>query len=269
MTLIRLAEGYLLRVNTTHRAILIFILVMGLSLLLDDIQMTDSVLTNKQNPLNSLLVKWGWGWTFTSVGLFLLSSSLVVHGAVFTFHNLKNILYLLVGTVVWFVFAQLLFPYVEHRTGVCQLSEITDKRSCAKAGYWWTGFDSSGHCFLLLWNILFIAEEVQVFNSIKQIRETGQKNLLSKKDGSGDKSKSTDLQERVEKWFYLLEYQLLIISLLTVVWEIMILVTAVHFHTTAEKLAGSLCGLLSWFLVYRVLHCQGWRNLEIEKLKNQ
>ena len=30
--------------------------------------------------------------------------------------------------LVWFVFAQLLFPYVEHRTGVCQLSEITDKR---------------------------------------------------------------------------------------------------------------------------------------------
>jgi len=194
MTLIRLAESYLLRVNTTHRAILIFILVMGLSVLMDDIQMTDSVLTNKQNPLNSLLVKWGWGWTFTSVGLFLLSSSLVVHGAVFTFHNLKNILYLLVGTVVWFVFAQLIFPYVEHRTGVCQHSEITDKRSCARAGYWWTGFDSSGHCFLLLWNILFIAEEVQVFNSIKLIRETGTKILLGKKDCSGDKSESTELQ---------------------------------------------------------------------------
>ena len=30
--------------------------------------------------------------------------------------------------LVWYVFARLIFPYVEQSTGVCQLSEITNKR---------------------------------------------------------------------------------------------------------------------------------------------
>jgi hypothetical protein len=43
-----------------------------------------------------------------------------------------------------------------------------DFRECRREGYSWRGFDTSGHCFLLVWSILFILEEVHL-----ALREAG------------------------------------------------------------------------------------------------
>ena len=37
-------------------------------------------------------------------------------------------------------------------------SQLT-RSACYRAGHRWTGFDISGHCFLLTWNNLFMLEE--------------------------------------------------------------------------------------------------------------
>ena len=39
------------------------------------------------------------------------------------------------------------------------MSSHVSKIECLRNGYTWTGFDASGHCFLLSWNNLFMVEE--------------------------------------------------------------------------------------------------------------
>ena len=49
--------------------------------------------------------------------------------------------------------------HVPRAAGVCTLSSHVSRGACLQAGHTWTGFDASGHCFLLSWNNLFMLEE--------------------------------------------------------------------------------------------------------------
>ena len=50
---------------------------------------------------------------------------------------------------------------------MCFVSRHLTRTDCHAAGHRWTGFDASGHCFLLSWNNLFIVEEFII--STKQL----------------------------------------------------------------------------------------------------
>ena len=104
-----------------------------------------------------------------------------------------------VGSLVWYFWARIVFPYLEnltgkvqtsssirwhvdHASGVCNVTSHVSKIDCIHNGYTWTGFDASGHCFLLSWNNLFMVEEFLIschglFSQDSQIqgKETVQK----------------------------------------------------------------------------------------------
>ena len=120
---------------------------------------------------------------------------------------------LLVNTGVWYLFAVMVFPAVQERTGVCSLSQHLNRRACYKAGHTWTGFDISGHCFLLTWNNLVIIEEIK------------------KLDFSEIKGRSLLL-------FHVSNGVTLLLHVLMIIWETMIVATSLYFHSTIEKVLG-------------------------------
>ena len=42
------------------------------------------------------------------------------------------------------------------------------------------------------------------------------------------------------------------LSLLTLLWELMLLATAIYFHNLPQKLTGAAFAALGWFISYRV-----------------
>jgi len=225
---------YLFRISTSTRAIILFTAVCLISVFFENI-VIDSVFADRNNFLNIYLVKWSWGWTFLAVGCYMLTRGFL-HNNEESHHFIFTTLFqLAIGTAVWYTFASNVFGFVEHSTGICQASHLTSKRECRHSGFKWLAFDISGHSFLLLWNVLFTLENVKL--------PRNQQNSVSKnEDNSGVSVGNQNI----------LDIQLFIISMLTFIWEVMLISTAFHFHTTGEKIVGSSISLLVWYLIYRV-----------------
>ena len=147
-----------------------------------------------------------------------------------------------VNTGVWYLFAVFLFPAIQERTGVCSLSEHLTRYRCYKAGHSWSGFDISGHCFLLTWNNLVIIEEIK------------------KLDWSEIKEKSLALY-RVSSAVTILLHGLMVI------WETMMMATSLYFHSTIEKVLGNKALLKDptnyWICLYRNSLCDFSVDLDI------
>jgi len=180
---------------------------------------TKSFLADVNNPINQYLVKFAWGWTFYPLCFLVASVSYNSERKILTRRSSITFLRLLSATFVWYFFAVYLFPLIERQTGVCQTSHILSPGKCRKAGFRWTGFDISGHCFLLTWNSLVIIEEL------------GKLKLN-------------------QNWTSVLLKNLLLILL--VVWEMMMMTTSVYFHTVPEKIIGVCCAIIPWLILYKI-----------------
>lgn len=177
-------------------------------------------------------VKVSWGWTLLLLTPFvLLSNSSFSRNVSFL---LCRSLALVVATAVWYVCTET-FVYIEDATGACYESsallvanlDFPTRSACRRAGLHWSGFDISGHSFILTYSALLIAEETSPMASLR----TAALPALSK----------TSLG---------LLYVALI--LITALWLWMFACTSVYFHHLSHKLLGTLCGLLGWYLTYRL-----------------
>ena len=88
--------------------------------------------------------------------------------------------------------------------------------TCYKAGYHWSGFDISGHCFLLTWNNLVIIEELQRLATTTNMNDTSSRSLN-----------------------FISVTVMNILYVLMIVWEVMMFATSMYFHTTVEKVLGT------------------------------
>lgn len=178
------------------------------------------------------LVKLSWGWTLLLLTPFLLLSNSSLNKSV-RFLS-RRLLSLLVATAIWYVCTQAFF-FIEDLTGECYETGATDvnklefstKASCRRAGFRWSGYDISGHSFILAYSTLFIVEEIAPMAFLKK-----------------DK-----LDAQISTVLNLLYVAL---NLMVIMWVWMFACTAVYFHDLAQKLLGTLCGLLGWYLTYRV-----------------
>ena len=164
-----LVNAYMSGISSSNRAILYFILITFISYNYP-MQSSSSFIADAKNPLNQYFVKFTWGWTFSAVFLFMVLSNYITTGTWVSSKTFMSSYRLVVGTAVWYIFARIIFPYIEEATGVCGVSQFVTKKTCYTAGHFWRGFDASGHCFLLSWNNLFMVEESQGF--FKQRKNT-------------------------------------------------------------------------------------------------
>ncbi len=204
-----------------------------------------SYFSNKHNFLNQYFVKLAWGWTMALHTPLIITAGLLQTPVNFlqTAMGLSRVL--LVGTTVWYGWVEIFFHWVMQMTGSCiGDNNLTDVRSCFKAGHHWDGFDISGHCFLLIYSALLIHEELQIVhqNSTQEIKPSDAEEQNSKENKQDNNSKL----KLLHKIFTLL------LILLELMWMLMVAMTAVYFHAWSHKLIGAGIAILSWHVTYNI-----------------
>ena len=212
-----------------------------------------SYFSEKDNLLNQYFVKLGLGWTVAVVGVFVYFSS-----RTYCFGDLSSVRRhssrLLVGTAVWYMWVNVVFRHVEQTNGICTSSNHTAKYECVDAGFMWLGFDISGHCFLLIYCVLIIVEEVNIFKDWERIADaiTNEEETLRKL--TAEEFASLKEQFRLSNAY--VKLSVIALTLLTLLWEWMLIMTIVYFHTVPQKVFGGVIGILSWYVTYQL-----WYNL--------
>ncbi|NXP81795.1 FITM2 protein, partial [Ramphastos sulfuratus] len=219
--------------------LLLAIVLVG-SALKDNDLVPETPMQNKHNPLNVYFVKVAWAWTLWLLLPFITVTTYQFAKSKFHYGLTKSILLvlrrlsaLLVGTAIWYMCTGL-FLYIENLTGMCSSPgrgsqshwPPATKQECQQASGVWSGFDISGHCFLLSYSALLIVEELAVL------------------EGLATKQNS--------KLQAVIDGLLVSLCLLTMVWVFMFLCTALYFHDFSQKLLGVLIGLAAWYGTYRV-----------------
>ncbi|KAE8292847.1 Fat storage-inducing transmembrane protein 2 Fat-inducing protein 2 [Larimichthys crocea] len=210
----------------------VFLLISVVGSVLKDLDsVPQTYFSSSKNFLNVYFVKVAWGWT-----LGLLTSFLLLFYN-FSFNRsvlVRRLLSLVVATAVWYVCTEA-FSYIEEVTGSCLetdtsdalKSEFTSKASCRRAGFRWNGVDISGHSFILAYSALLIVEETAPMATLKP-------------------ASLSALSRTVLNLLYVA------LNLIVIIWVWMFACTSVYFHDTSHKLLGTICGLLGWYLTYRV-----------------
>ncbi|XP_043080192.1 acyl-coenzyme A diphosphatase FITM2 isoform X1 [Puntigrus tetrazona] len=187
----------------------------------------ESYFSNSRNVLNLYFVKVSWGWTIVLLLPFIFYSNLYNRSHTFV---LRRLTALLVATVVWYTCTETFF-YIEDVTGFCYESnslqvirgDITTKAACRQAGFIWDGFDISGHSFILAYSSLVIVEEMVPMLHIPQ----SDRNIC-------------------------LNCLYIALNAIVVIWIWMFGCTSVYFHDIIDKVIGTLCGILGWYVTYVV-----------------
>ncbi|XP_038579258.1 fat storage-inducing transmembrane protein 2 [Micropterus salmoides] len=188
--------------------------------------------SSSRNALNVYFVKVSWGWTLLLLTPFLLISNSSFNRSV-TFLG-RRLLSLVVATAVWYICTET-FLYIEDMTSSCfethamdvVKKEFTSKISCRRAGFHWLGHDISGHSFILAYSALLIKEETSPMDSLQT-------------------AKLSALPRMVLNLLYVA------LNLIVTIWVWMFACTSVYFHDPLHKFEGTACGLLGWYLTYRV-----------------
>ncbi|XP_026189512.1 acyl-coenzyme A diphosphatase FITM2 [Mastacembelus armatus] len=188
--------------------------------------------SNRRNVFNVYFVKMSWGWTLLLLTPFIaLCNYSFSRSMSFLCQRLMSVV---VATAIWYICTETFF-YIEDVTGLCFETctmnvikkELTSKASCKRANLYWQGYDISGHSFILSYAALFIMEETVPMASLKT-------------------ASLSALPQMVLKLLYVA------LNLIMIIWVWMFSCTSVYFHDPSHKLLGTLCGLLGWYLTYRV-----------------
>ncbi|XP_074536735.1 acyl-coenzyme A diphosphatase FITM2 [Halichoeres trimaculatus] len=192
----------------------------------------ESYFSSSRNALNVYFVKVSWGWTLLLLTPFiLLSNSSFSKSSSFV---QRRLLSLVVATAIWYVCTETFF-YIEDLTGSCFETkamdlirkEFTSKVSCKQAGFYWHGYDISGHSFILSYSALFIMEEMVPMAFLKTASLSAWQRLA-------------------------LNLLYVALNLIVMIWVVMFFSTSLYFHDPSHKGLGTIFGLLGWYLTYRV-----------------
>lgn len=225
------------------------------ALITDLVPLPKTYFANKRNIFNQWFVKIGWGWTLTVLGTFVFLTSYTYCCAKKQLVQ-KHMSRLLFATAWWYICTSV-FEWVEHTTGFCSVSGHPNKKACIVAGGHWSGFDVSGHSFLLIHCALTISEEVRVMKFWSRIADyiDNEEFNSGQSRNSKDRLSSSDLavmKSAYEKHTPYVRALVVGLTVLIVIWDIMLMATVLYFHNMPQKLTGGALAILGWFLTYRM-----------------
>jgi hypothetical protein len=238
--------------------------------------------TEKDSILNQYFVKIGWFWTFSLTLPFIAMTSEVMSNYVSkeqaiknagdepdhknenqtTLEKFKSLLLKIItrdtarmvfNTFVWYISVNS-FVNIEKVYGSCTLSAAAASRdTCVKKGGSWTGFDISGHTFLLMFSSLLMLEETSVMIGwetpfglhLNKQHQHFQKNLKI----GGSKQFLT-----FQKLSTFIRINFALITILILIWDFMLMQTALFYHTMIQKAAAGLWAAFSWFVLYKIIY---------------
>ncbi|XP_067932415.1 acyl-coenzyme A diphosphatase FITM2-like [Watersipora subatra] len=222
--------------NVKYGFIANFVLVTALSIFGDIQRPPPNYFSDKNNVLNQYFVKLGWGWTLTGIISLQLITKLIWHQG--EIRNIGCVILRLTGLTLYWYICTHSFVWLENYTGSCTHAGLSAKRACLREGHAWLGFDISGHCFLLTFSLGAINGESPILYQISRKLDT-----IERVDDSAVVLRS--------KYRFLLRCSVLMLVVLSLLWEFMLFVTSLYFHTTSQKVLGMTFAAIGWFLVYR------------------
>lgn len=183
---------------------------------------------NKSNILNQWFVKLGWFWTIISL-IPLQFSSLQDHDK----EGLsRSIFKVVLSSILWYISVNI-FQFIDDKTG----------------------FDISGHTFLLIFSNLILCHELYV---AKERKVSALQNNQVKQAKTSNDSKSTSISTCLpilaniplianKSFFEVANYQVIFISAL---WDFMLIQTALFYHTLIQKVIALVWAVASWYLLH-------------------
>ena len=125
-----------------------------------------------------------------------------------------------------------------------------------------------GHCFLLIWNNLFILEEAKAYTGWERIkdmlRNEEHKRLDVNLNASGDNGGTELSKLKNEEFLHLranyknltpwVRFLFCVLSIWVVLWDVMLFATTLYFHITLEKIIAASIAICTWYLLYRVIY---------------
>ncbi|KFD58599.1 hypothetical protein M514_00292 [Trichuris suis] len=207
----------------------------------------------KDNIFNVFFVKWGWAWLLVFLGPFVWYSA-----QVYTINNRsmmnRHCSRLAIATVIWYLCVAA-FVRVQRYTGFCTKTSHESLEMCVSNGGRWVSFDISGHCFLLIYSCLLISEELVVFRKWDNLKK-----LLEQASDASPPPQVTHLSMESVEYCLMLHRELtpriralfICNCLLNLLWEFMLVVTTLYYHSFAQKFVGAAIAIGCWFFTYRV-----------------
>lgn len=184
---------------------------------------------------------------------------------------LRHFARLAIGTLVWFLWTNL-FSMIETSTGQCitkdaALLSVKGRKTCVSKGGKWTSFDISGHAFLLMWCVFFITEEARCiigWDGIKEFirHEEHNRGRVAQYGASApdtfeetplkhlENEEFEELKQNYGKFDVIAKVILIGLTVLTCLWDIMIVATALYFHVMIEKVIAGLIAAFMWYIMY-------------------
>ncbi len=242
--------------------------ILVLSVVGDFAPQSSSYFSRPDNFFNAYFVKLGWGWTLLVSGLFVFVTSYTYScgNAVVVKNQMTR---LVLATCVWYG-ATSSFLLVEERLGICAVgTKFLNKAQCLAGGFRWKGFDISGHCFLLVWNGLFLIEEGKAYLGWERIREMirNEEHLrLNTDPGSEERAERATVLSKLslDEFLHLRRRYLAhtpkvrvlfcLMAALALLWDGMLICTALFFHIMIEKVVAACAAVLLWFVLYRGIY---------------
>ena len=206
-----------------------------------------SYLSSKNNIFNQYFAKLGWAWTIGLLIPFIYLTLITKynHYQIITRHLVR----MLIATGVWYIIT-LIFVRFEAYTGSCKHVDMrgVSRRVCLSGGHeWQEGHDFSGHTFLLLYSLLIINEEVKSYD--KGTKKVDDASKVARDSGDAE---SNGEQQRLEIFSKLIRIVYVSLAGLTILWEFMLLSTALYFHHTLHKIAAASLAVFFWYITYYV-----------------
>lgn len=240
-----------LQTSTERRAVVYFVGVCIGSLVFDLIRFPKSYFSSNTNFFNTVFVKWGWAWTVLPL-LFFVTLTSFVYTAGRKEQMRSHLFRLLVASVFWFSWTHL-FRLIEYFYGECSQNHLKNRRICIQQGYRWDGFDISGHTFILIFCNMCIAEEVRIMDDwhrlgmIVDSDENPQMTSLSL-------AEINRMRFSYRSYTVLIKLIVMLLSLLSILWDFMLVMTILYFHTLPTKALAMMISLFSWFISYKVCY---------------
>jgi len=274
MMVVHLARRVLYGVEVKHRAAAYVVGVLVLSVV-GDFSSTigkNSYMARADNVFNVWFVKFGWAWTSLAVAAFSYLAAYVV-GCGHSMSVQGPSIRLSLATLAWWS-ATMAFEALEASSAVCSSGpRVASKGACELAGGRWRGLDVSGHAFILVFCSLFVVEEGKAYlgwERVKDwIRDEDHRRLSADVAALGGPEASTaarnalstlptseflTLRSRYSTFTSAIRVLFCLLALLTLLWDVMLVCTALYFHIMVEKVTACCCAVVLWFFLYRMIY---------------
>lgn len=238
------------------------------SLLADVLPFPRTYMSRSDNIFNVYFVKLGWAWTLFVTSPFLFMTS-YVYCCGKRDKILQHFARLGIATFAWYVWTKS-FWYIEKVYGHCNAipKKYQTKEACIAGGYFWNGFDISGHAFILIYSSLVLIEEARAIVGWEGIRDlirdeehtrtTGDVSVTNGPLRGLSYEDFSNLKKSYDKFTPYIRLCFVAMTLLCVLWDVMLVSTILYYHIMIEKFISGAIAILTWFFTYRYWYTMPW-----------